>query len=87
MTYYLNDYIRLCHECSTDRRNIGNMLSIVIPEVQRRAHEIREALHQFPCVWLCWQDLERDAVELEQAVAAGLARCTLEPEQQDLFAA
>jgi|GEM_PF-3079606 len=87
MTHYLKDYIRLCHECSTDRSNVGNMLSIVIPVIQSRAREIREALSDFPCVWLCWQDLERDAVELEQAVAAGLSRCTLEPEQQDLFAA
>jgi len=87
MANYLNDYIRLCYECSTDRRNVGNMLMLVIPAVQRRATEIRAALAEFPCVWLHWQQLERDAIELERAADAGKARCRVEPEQQELFAA
>ncbi|MEG0968508.1 MAG: hypothetical protein RSG92_24380 [Pseudomonas sp.] len=87
MANYLNDYIRLCYECSSDRRTVGNMLSLVIPEVQRRACEIRKALDLFPRVFLCWQDLERDAIELEQAAVSGLVRCQFQPEQQQLFAA
>ena len=37
MPKYMLDYIRLCRECSLDLRTIGNMISIVIPTLQREA--------------------------------------------------
>ncbi|WP_458736967.1 hypothetical protein [Pseudomonas chlororaphis] len=84
MPKYMLDYIRLCRECSLDRRTVGNMRSIVIPALQSRAAEIRRVAALVPegC-----PELEQDAEVLESAIRAGLQRCAPQPSQQDLFAA
>jgi len=81
---FILDYIRLCRECSLDRRTVGNMRSIVIPALQSRAAELRCAVGLVPegCV-----ELEHDAELLESAIRAGLQRCAPQPAQQELFAA
>jgi Tfp pilus assembly protein PilO len=84
MPKYLLDYIRLCRECSLDLRTIGNMISIVIPTLQREAAELRSAVSEFAGQL---PELEQDAELLESAVHAGLQRCMRQPHQQELFAA
>lgn len=84
MPKYMLDYIRLCRECSLDLRTVGNMLSIVIPSLQREAAEIRKAVSEFAGQF---PELEQDAEMLELAIHAGLQRCKPQPLQQDLFAA
>ncbi|WP_085703897.1 hypothetical protein [Pseudomonas sp. B15(2017)] len=84
MPKFILDYIRLCRECSLDRRTVGNMRSIVIPALQSRAAELRQAISLVPG---CFPELEQDAELLESAVRAGLQRCAPQPAQQELFAA
>jgi hypothetical protein len=87
MTDYMAQYIELCYLCNQDRRNIGNMLSIVIPCLQREASKLREAVEPLPVDDADRRLLEGDAEVLEAAVRSGLQRCRIEPEQQELFAA
>ena len=84
MPKFMLDYIRLCRECSLDLRTLGNMRSIVIPALQREAAALREAVSEFAGEF---PELEQDAATLESAVRAGVQRCTLQPQQQELFAA
>lgn len=84
MPKFILDYIWLCRECSLDRRTVGNMRSIVIPALQSRAAELRQAISQVPG---CFPELEQDAELLESAARAGLQRCAPRPAQQELFAA
>lgn len=84
MPKYMIDYIRLCRECSLDLRTVGNMLSIVIPSLQREAKALRGAVSEFAGEF---PELEQDAELLESAIRAGLQRCNPQPLQQDLFAA
>ncbi|MHB2060287.1 hypothetical protein [Pseudomonas monsensis] len=84
MPKYMLDYIWLCRECSPDLRTVGNMRSIVIPALQTRAAEIRQAV---ALVAEGCPELEQDAELLESAVKAGLQRCALQPTQHELFAA
>jgi hypothetical protein len=84
MPKYILDYIRLCRECSLDLRTIGNMISIVIPTLQREATGLRSAVSKFPGEF---PELEQDAELLESAIRARIQRCTPQPHQQELFAA
>ncbi|MDD2054953.1 hypothetical protein NPS46_20605 [Pseudomonas putida] len=84
MPKYMLDYIRLCQECSLDLRTIGNMISIVIPALQREATALRRAVSEFAGVF---PEVEQDAELLEPAIRAGIQRCRPQPHQQDLFAA
>ncbi|MBN2990368.1 hypothetical protein JWR97_01770 [Pseudomonas cedrina subsp. fulgida] len=84
MPKYMLDYIQLCRECSLDLRTIGNMISIVIPTLQREATAIRGAVSELAGAF---PELEQDAELLESAIHAGLQRCTPQPHQKDLFAA
>lgn len=84
MPKYMLDYIRLCRECSLDLRTIGNMLTIVIPSLQREAAAIRGAVSEFAGAS---PELEQDADLLESAIQAGIQRCRPQPHQQELFAA
>ena len=84
MPKYMLDYIRLCRECSLDLRTIGNMISIVIPTLQREAAGLRSAVREFAGAF---PELEQDAELLESAIRAGIQRCTPKPHQQELFAA
>ena len=84
MPKYMLDYIRLCRECSLDLRTIGNMISIVIPTLQREADGLRSAVSEFSGEF---PELAQDAELLESAIRAGIQRCTPQPHQQELFAA
>ena len=84
MPKYMLDYIRLCRECSLDLCTIGNMISIVIPTLQREATGLRSAVSEFAGEF---PELEQDAELLESAIRAGLQRCTPQPGQLELFAA
>jgi len=84
MPKYMLDYIRLCRECSLDLRTVGNMLTVVIPSLQREAAGLRSAVSEFAGDF---PELEQDAELLESAIRAGFQRCKPQPLQQDLFAA
>lgn len=84
MPKFILDYIWLCRECSLDLRTIGNMISIVIPALQREVAGLRSAVSEFAGEF---PELEQDAELLESAIRAGIQRCTPQPHQQELFAA
>ena len=84
MPKYMLDYIRLCRECSLDLLTIGNMISIVIPTLQREAAGLRSAVSEFSGAF---PELEQDAELLESAIQAGIQRCTPQPSQHERFAA
>lgn len=80
-------YLDLCYCCASDPATTGNMLSVVVPALQEEAAKIRAALTDFPSVWMVWQKLEQEAVELESAIANARQRCHRKPVQRQLFAA